>query len=109
PVIRFVSLLVASIAAVVGVFLAAKAAIAGVGAVFAVVTSPIGLVIGAIGLLIAGLVKLWQKSETFRDIVTAAWDYIADAVGAVVDWFKDTVWPVLVEGWEEIKKAAGPH
>src|SRR5690606_33721684 len=55
PVIRFVSLLVASIAAVVGVFLAAKAAIAGVGAVFAVVPSPIGLVIGAIGLLIAGL------------------------------------------------------
>jgi hypothetical protein len=36
PVIRFVSLLVASIAAVVGVFLAAKAAIAGVGAVLAV-------------------------------------------------------------------------
>jgi hypothetical protein len=41
---------------------------------------PIGWILIAIGLLVAGLVLAYQKSETFRAIVQAAWQGIQQAV-----------------------------
>lgn len=38
--------------------------------------NPIGLVVVAIGALVAGLVVAYKKSETFRDIVNGAWDTV---------------------------------
>lgn len=57
--------------------------------------NPIGLVISALVLLGIGLVALWKKSETFRRIVTAAWNGIKAAASAVVSWFTGTAWPFL--------------
>jgi len=50
--------------------------------------NPIGLII--IGLIALGVAfyVLWKKSETFRDIVTGAWNAIKAAAVAVFDWFK---------------------
>ncbi|WP_433363994.1 NlpC/P60 family protein [Streptosporangium sp. CA-115845] len=53
--------------------------------------NPIGLIITAIGLLVAGLTYAYQNSETFRQIVDAAFQ----AVGQAVSW-----------AWENVIKPA---
>lgn len=62
--------------------------------------TPIGLIITAITLLIAGLVLLFKKNETFRKVVLAVWAAIKTAVGATVTWFMKSVWPVLKKQFE---------
>jgi len=54
-------------------------------------TNPIGLVIAAVALLVAGIMILWNKSETFRSVMEGVWDGIKKAVGVVVDFFKGPV------------------
>lgn len=49
--------------------------------------NPIGLVILAIAALGAGLVLAWRRSETFRDVVTGAFQSARRIAGNVVDWF----------------------
>lgn len=49
--------------------------------------NPIGLVIVAVAALAAGLVIAYQKSETFRKIVTAAFDAVKKAIDAVKNGF----------------------
>lgn len=71
----------------------------------ALLANPIGLVIAALVALGAGLTVAWQKSETFRRIVRAAWDGVkagADAmwggIKAVFQFMKDgitSVWRVV--------------
>ncbi len=46
--------------------------------------NPIGVVVVALAGLAVGLTYLWQKSETFRDIVTGAFNAVKDVVLAVV-------------------------
>lgn len=48
--------------------------------------NPIGLIIGGLTLLAAGLLVAYQKSETFRGIV--------DSIGR---FFRDVLWPILVD------------
>lgn len=60
----------------------------------ALTANPIGLVIVAIVLLVAAIVIAYQKSETFRRIVTAAFDAVMDAAKAVWNWIKGT-WPTI--------------
>ena len=62
---------------------------------FVMEANPVGLIIVGIALLIAGIVMLWQHSQTFRTIVTTAWDAVKTgalaAVHAIVaawDWLK---------------------
>jgi hypothetical protein len=55
----------------------------------ALTASPIGLVVVAIGLLVAVLVIAWKKSETFKKIVIGAWNAIKNAVVAVVVGIKN--------------------
>lgn len=57
--------------------------------------NPIGLIVTAIGLLVAGIVYLWNTNEGFRDFVLGAWDKIKGAFSAVVDWFSSNVAPVF--------------
>jgi TP901 family phage tail tape measure protein len=63
---------------------------------------PVALIIAAIAVVIAIIVLLWKKSETFRDIVKGAWEAVKAAVMAVVDWFKGL--PAFFSGvWDGIK------
>lgn len=57
--------------------------------------NPIGLIIIAIIALIAGIVLLWQNSETFRDIVTAVFEAVWEAIKFVWDWISEN-WPLLL-------------
>ncbi|MBW8171790.1 hypothetical protein K0651_01840 [Ornithinimicrobium sp. Arc0846-15] len=57
--------------------------------------NPIGLVITAIGLLVAGLVYLYKTNDTARAIIQKAWSGIKSAASAVTTWFTTTAWPVM--------------
>lgn len=57
--------------------------------------NPIGLVIVAIGALVALFVIAWKHSETFRKIIIGAWNGIKSAAQSVGHWFTDTLWPWL--------------
>lgn len=58
--------------------------------------NPIGIIITIIGLLVGAIVLAYQRSETFRNIVQAAWNGIKtaasvawDIIGAVFNWIVD--------------------
>lgn len=51
--------------------------------------NPIGIVVIAVAALAAGLVLLWNNSETFRRIVTAAFNAVLSVVQGVVKWITD--------------------
>lgn len=57
--------------------------------------NPIGLVIVAIGALVAGLVWFFTKTELGRKIVAAAWAGIKTAMSAVATWWTKTAWPAI--------------
>lgn len=57
--------------------------------------NPIGLVVLAIAALIGVIILAWKNSETFRNIVIGAWNGIKAAIGVVVGWFQNTVWPAI--------------
>lgn len=67
----------------------------------ALTANPIGLIIVGLVALGAALIIAWKKSETFRDIVTGAWDAVAKIIGGavnafmgVLDWVRDH-WPEI--------------
>lgn len=57
--------------------------------------NPIGLIIIAIVALVAAVVVLWKKNETFRRVVTAAWNAVWGAIQAVWGWIRGH-WPMLL-------------
>ncbi len=67
--------------------------------------NPISLIVVAIAALVAALVLAYNKSETFRGIIEAAWSGIQTVIGAVVDWFQTYLLPVFEAVWEGIKIA----
>lgn len=92
------------IAVTVGVVAAGLLAVAAATKVWAIATgilnavlamNPITLIVIAIAALVAGIVYAYKQSETFRNIVQAAWEGIKTVVGAVWDWISGTLWPGL--------------
>lgn len=82
--------------------------------------NPIGLIILAIVALVAGIVLLWRNSETFRTIVTGAFNAVWSVIKFLWSWVKDN-WPILLavitgpigiavyvvmKYWDEIKAGA---
>ncbi|MER5355712.1 phage tail tape measure protein [Kitasatospora sp. NPDC002551] len=61
----------------------------------AMAANPVGLIIIAVVALVAAVVLLWQRSETFRDIVTGAWRVVWSGIKFVWDWVSQN-WPLLL-------------
>lgn len=57
--------------------------------------NPIVLIVIGIAALVAGLILAWQHSETFRNIVTGAFDAVLGVVQGVWGWISDN-WPLLL-------------
>ena len=55
---------------------------------FVLAANPIGIVILVLAGLAAGLVVAWKRSETFRNVVTGAFDKVKDAARWVGDQFR---------------------
>ena len=55
----------------------------------ALTANPIGLIIVGIGLLVAGLVIAYKKSETFRRIVNGAFNAVKNVALAAFGWIKN--------------------
>ncbi|OPC81807.1 hypothetical protein B4N89_13455 [Embleya scabrispora] len=72
----------------------------------AMAASPITWVIIGIIALIATIVLLWQHSETFRAIVTGAWNATWSTIQSVAGWFTGTLWPGVVAVWDGIAGGA---
>ncbi|PTF09223.1 phage tail tape measure protein [Staphylococcus cohnii] len=67
-----------------GVTKAAALATRGLGLAIRFMTGPIGIVITAIGLLVAGITHLWRTNATFRNIVMSVWQSIQTKIMSVV-------------------------
>lgn len=73
-------------------------AVKGVNAALTFATSPLGMVVLAVGALVAGVMLAYNHIGWFRDLVDAAWAQIQVAIGQVVDWWTSTAWPAIETG-----------
>lgn len=64
----------------------------------ALLANPVGLVVAALAGLVVAIVLAWKHSETFRRIVTGAWEGIKAAASAVGDWLTGTLFPAVQAG-----------
>jgi hypothetical protein len=65
--------------------------------------NPIGLIIVAVGALIAIIVVIATKTTWFQDLWRVTWGGIKKAASAVGSWFKDTLWGKWIKGsWDAI-------
>ncbi|AWY06518.1 tail length tape measure protein [Gordonia phage Trine] len=60
--------------------------------------NPIGVVIAVVVALVGAIILAYKNSETFRNIVAAAWAGIKTAISAVWNWISTTVFPLFQAG-----------
>lgn len=75
-----------------------------IGSALSFLTSPVGLVIAAVALLVVGFIYLWNTSEEFRNKVNQVWqsilDFIQPIAAAISDFIKG-VFETLKNWWNE--------
>lgn len=91
------------------------------GSAIGFLTSPVGLVIAAVALLVVGFIYLWNTSEDFRNFWIGLWEGIKSAVSSAAEWIQNAwkstgewfnnLWKSIKEGadnvWTTIQEAPG--
>lgn len=65
----------------------------------------IGWIIAGIGLLVVVIQQLWERSETFRDIVTSAWERVSSVIETAWENIQD-VFDAFREAWDNVVEAS---
>lgn len=91
---------------IAGIFAAIKVGTAVTAAFNAVLAAnPIGLIITAIGALIAAFALLWNNCEEFREFWIGLWEgiktFVSATIDGIVDFFKNG-WAAIVKTWEAV-------
>lgn len=81
--------------------LMATAVTSGFAAAMGFLTSPIGLVVLAIGALIAIIVLLVQNWDTVKTKASDVWQWITEKWGNFSDWFDKEVWSPFKQGLKD--------
>ena len=76
------------------------------GKAIGALTSPIGIVIAIIAVLVAAFVHLWRTNEEFREKVTAIWEKIKSVFSGFVDGIKERLANLGIS-FEDITAAIG--
>ncbi|PNZ27382.1 phage tail tape measure protein [Staphylococcus rostri] len=80
---------------------AAALASKGLGLALRFMTGPVGIVITAVGLLVAGVIHLWKTNEGFRNGVIRIWESIKNGISTVVEFIRN----FAVNSWNNLKTA----
>lgn len=83
PVLLILGKLITSVTNIIKVVNLLKPAFAALNAIMA--ANPVGIIIVAIAGLVAALVTLYNKNETFRNFVNTAWAQIKEVISGVVN------------------------
>ena len=110
PVLIIVGKVIAAIGTLMTWLPKIKTALVALNAVMA--ANPIGIIIIAIGALVAAFVLLWKNCEGFRNFWINLWENIKSVASAVIDGIKElftayvefwkTVWTSMLEIFSEI-------
>ena len=102
---------IAGIVAVLGllgmILIPTIAAVGALTTAFFFMISPIGLVILAVGLLIAAGILLYKNWDKVKSGLIAIWEVIKGAFWAAVDWIYEKTIQKLINGYEFLKEKLG--
>jgi tape measure domain-containing protein len=68
--------------------------------------NPISIIVGLIAMLVVAIIALWNKSETFRQVITDGWNAIKDIFLAVWGWIKKFFTEDIPEAFDKVVKKA---
>lgn len=64
--------------------------------------TPIGLIVIGITALVGAFVLAYQKSETFRNMVSQLWNKILELGSGLVAWASSTILPIIQQIWNSL-------
>lgn len=75
------------------------------GTAFIALTSPIGIVVGIIAVLVGAIVYLWKTNEDFRNFITKMWQDLTNTIGGAIQgvilWFRE-LWASIQSTFQPI-------
>ena len=89
-----------------GVLSKGSGLVKGLGAAFTFLSSPVGIVIAVIGVVVAAFIYCWNRFEGFRNFWISAWEGIknvASTVGEKIKGVFDSVKEKVMGFWNKIK------